>query len=116
MEKTEGEGGAGASPRGQKPTGIKKLSTAIAAAVAFAETICHPDNVHTGDVKEHEIDRVGGERAWVANGVAELVGKTQGGESCFREEVAVPLLEDGEVSRRSTVTNATYFNTMEEVA
>lgn len=93
IEETEGEGSAGARPGGRKPSGVEKLSAAIAIVVVFTKAVEDTHGMHTSDVEQRETDGIRGEGTQVASAVTKLVGKAQVEESRFRKESAVPLLK-----------------------
>ena len=94
IEELECEGGTRARPGSRKPSGTKELDAAVArlCAMIVTKAVSDPHRMRPRNVKEREADGRGGERAWIADAVAELIGQTQVEQGSINEEVTVPLL------------------------
>ena len=94
IEELECEGGAREMPGSREPSDTKELDAAVARlyTIPVAKAISNPHCMCSRNIKEREVDGRRGDRAWVVDVVAELIGQSQVEESSVNEEVIVPLL------------------------
>jgi hypothetical protein len=71
--------------------------------------------MHTRDVEKCEFNGTGGDRTRVANVMTKLMRYTQVEEGHHSKELAIPLLESGDVSDRNEKRTMFYLDYVEGV-